>query len=144
MLSCGVSKPDISEKRAAEGDKDRIAFLNCSITHDSARDAYEVTLINKIITVGKVKEGGINPRADEREGFIYRELDAGNKALSVRYMANPLEKTIEYVDDDGHLAKRDIRLDSTQFSLRIPLMRNAAFISIERHDTQLLLIDLRK
>ncbi|RIJ46159.1 hypothetical protein D1614_19500 [Maribellus luteus] len=121
-----------------------MVFLNCSISHDSIGQEYKMDLIDKIITEGRVKQTTVNSKTYEQDNFRYCLLNKNYQIISFSYMPNPLDKTIEYVDENGLLGKRSIRLDSTQFSLRIPLATGSEFVSFEKDNKQLLLVDLNK
>lgn len=141
--SCKISKQNISADYSALETKPMIAFLNCSILYDTISQEHKMLLISKIITEGKVKETNKHSETNEKGEFKYCMLDKNNKIISQTYIPNPLIKTIEYVDESGSLAKKDIKLDSTQFSLRISLDPEAKYISFDIHKNQLLLIDLK-
>lgn len=120
-----------TEKGAVE--TPRIIFLNYAISENISDREYTVTLINKIISNGKMKENANLPVVPKMDDLEYIVSDNNEKELLRSFIANPLDKTLEFVDDDGHLAKKDIRLDSALFSLRIQLDPDARFISIERY-----------
>ena len=87
------------------------------------------------------------PVIDDLEYIV---LNKSSKVLQRNYIANPLNKTVEYVTNDRQLAKKNIQLNSVQFSLRIPLDPAAKFISLNRYSgqntksVQLFIIDIFK
>jgi len=142
--SCILSKQNKSNSYSSIENNPMIVFLNCSIIYDSIRQEHKIRLINKIITEGKIKDTTINSKKYENGDFEYSVLSKNNQVISHTYMPNPLDKTIEYVDESGRLGQKNIRLDSTQFSLRIPLIPNARYICFEKHSKRIISIDLLK
>jgi hypothetical protein len=134
-LSCKVS-----ERTAGTANMDKVAvdtpkiiFLNYSISEDKTDQEYSIRLINKIITNGKIKENSILPFSPEMDDLEYIISDKNQNVLMRNFIPNPLNKTLEFVDDNGQLAKKDMRLDSSQFSLRIQLDPAAKYILLERY-----------
>lgn len=142
--SCLVTKQSTSTADSTNENKPQILFLNCLAKNDSLKQEQEISLINMIITEGKIKAEVNNSKIDKEGGFSYSLLSIDKQVISQTYIANPLNKTIEYVDNNGHLMKKDIRLDRAEFSLRIPLITDAKYLSFEKRNKQLLLINLRK
>jgi hypothetical protein len=110
----------------------RILFLNYSIVNNNLIDEYKITLINKIISEGQIKETTTEFQKPKIDDLEYIVLDKKSQAIKRGFLANPLNKTIEYVTEDGKLAKKDIRLDSALFALRIQLKPIAESVVLER------------
>ena len=150
FFSCKASKINTSndfttvmkENEKVNENQPIIVFLNCSLVYDSIQNEYNMALINKIIVDGELKKS-VDPEAHDKKDFRYSVLDKNAQLIFQKYLPSPLEQTVEYVDEWGSLRKKDIRLDKTQFSLRISLSSEARYISFDRHDQQLLLIDLK-
>jgi hypothetical protein len=152
MVSCtaphNTTNTSTNDKITNEAPK--IIFLNYSIVNDTIKQEYRIRLINKIITEGKIKENTIMAKTPVIDDLEYIVLNKESQVLMRNYIANPLHRTVEYVTDNGQLAKKDIQLDSTQFSLRIPLDPTAQYISMERYtglnsdNIQVLIIDIFK
>ena len=150
FFSCKASKINTSndftsvmkENEKVNENQPFIVFLNCSLAYDSIQKEYNLSLINKIIVDGELKKT-IDPEVHEKKDFRYSVLDKNAQLIFQKYLPSPLEQTVEYVDEWGSLRKKDIRLDKTQFSLRISLSSDAQYISFDRQDQQLLLIDLK-
>ena len=152
MVSCKVSdkttNTSANDKNTFESPG--IIFLNYSIVKDTIQQEYKIRLINKIITEGNIKGENIILKSPEIDDLEYIVLNKESQVLMRNYIANPLIKTVEYVANNGQLTKKEIQLDSTQFSLRIPLEKTAKFISMERFTGQdsdnirLLIIDIFK
>ena len=121
-----------------------IVFVNCSLVFDTVRNEHNLSLINKIIVEGKIKETS-EFEDNGKKDFGYCVLNKNALIILKKYMPYPLEQTVEYVDQWNNLQKKDIRLEEVQFSLRIPLTTEAKYISFfDRQEKQLLLIDLTK
>ena len=152
FISCKTSKINVSndftnvknEPEYMNEHKPVIVFLNCSLAYDSIRKEYDLSLINKIIVEGKIKESGEIGEVGEK-CLKYCVLNKNAQIIMQKYMPSPLEQTVEYVDEWNNLRKKDVRWDNKQFSLRIPLSSEAQYISFfDRQERQLLLIDLTK
>ncbi len=142
FTSCKVLKQNESTATTNNSNKPLIVFFNCSIQHDSISQEYKIDLVNKIITEGIIKNTTVNSKSYEKGDFKYCLLNKNNQIISFSYMQNPLNKTIEYVDENGHMGKKSIRLDSTQFSLRVQLTADSKYVRFEKDNKQILLVDL--
>ena len=145
FFSCKASKINTSNDVSNDENENRpvIVFLNCSLVYDTIKKEYSLSLINKIIVEGELKRT-TNSEVYGKRDFGYSVLDKNSNVILQKYMPFPLDQTVEYVDDWGGLQKKDIRLDQTQFSLRLPLTSEAKYISFDWQENQLLLIDLKK
>ncbi len=114
------------------------------MAYDSIRQEYKMDLINKIMAEGSIKETTANSRTDEKDDLKYSLLNKNKQIISEAYMQNPLDKRIEYIDENGLLGKKTIRLDSASFSLRIQLIADCKYVSFEKDNKQLLLVNLKK
>lgn len=152
MVSCTAPyrTTNTSSNDKITNETPKIIFLNYSIVNDTIKQEYRIRLINKIITEGKIKENTIMSKTPAIDDVEYIVLNKESHVLMRNFIANPLHRTVEYVTDNGQLAKKDIQLDSTQFSLRIPLDPTAQYISMERYtglnsdNIQMLIIDIFK
>ena len=142
--SCKLLKPSTSNDFSSDESRPMIVFLNCSLVYDSIRQEHNMSLINKIIVDGGLKKNAIDFEVREKGDFRYSALSKNLQVIFQKYMQFPLDKTIEYVDERGNLQKKDIRLDSTQFSLRISLTSEVKYISFDIREKQLLLINLEE
>ena len=148
FLSCKASKistsNDFLNVEMENEHQPVIVFINCSLAYDTVRNEHNLSLINKIIVEGKIKEAS-DYRENEKKDFGYCVLNKNAHVIFKKYMPYPLEQTVEYVDQWNSLQKKDIKLEEIQFSLRIPLTTEAKYISFfDRQEKQLLLIDLTK
>jgi len=121
----------ITNQAALPQSTPKIIFLNYKIFRN-ADGMVEVKLLNKIITEGRLKE-------NLKKGFIPKEEDIqciqmDSKSLSMGsiYISNPLNKVVEFVNDSGQLEKKIIKLDSTEFSVRMQLNPKTKFITTHK------------
>lgn len=142
FASCKVLKQNESTAIPGNSDKPLIVFLNCSISYDSIGQEYNMDMIDKTITEGRIKKPIVDSDTYEEDDFKYCLLDKNKQIISIFYMKNPLNKTIEYVDENGLLKKKSINLDSAPFSLRIQLTSDSKYVRFEKDNKQLLTIDL--
>ena len=144
FLSCGISKLNTSNNILIEEKLPTIAFFICSLAYDSIQQEYKMSLISESIVTGKIKESTIDFQENNKRDFRYNLLDEKSQVIFQKYIQCPLDKTIEYVDELGRLQKKDIRMDSAEVFLRIPLPPNANYLSFDMQEQQLLLINLKK
>ena len=133
-LSCGKGKQTTS-KAAHESTAPMILFVNYSI-HKDKKGNPEISLINKIITEGQLKDP--NPQHhDPKSGDLWCvQSEDGSNPLQSTLIPNPLLKTIEYADDFGNLAKKQIELDTAVFSVRMQLDPSTKYLLIQSTDEQ--------
>lgn len=138
IVSCKVSNKIASTTTSDEisNKLPKIIFFNFAIVNDTIQQEFRIQLINKIITEGTIKEKSILSKIPAIDDLEYIVLNKSSKVLQRNYIANPLNKTVEYVTNDGQLAKKNIQLNRTQFLLRIPLDPAAKFISLNRYSGQ--------
>jgi len=142
--ACKVSKLSTLNDSSNIEELPMIAFFTCSLAYDSIQQEYKMSLISKNIVTGKIKEPTIDSKENKKRDFRYSLLNEKSQVIFQEYMQCPLDKTIEYVDELGRLQKKDIRLESTEFFLRISLPPDANSLSFDMHEQQLLLINFKK
>lgn len=99
----------------------RILFVNYVIRHDEVASGYQVDLISKTISEGRLKDNDQGIKTPAMNDLEYVVLDMDSSVLDHGFIANPLYQSIEFVGDDGLLSRKDVVLDSNQFFLRIQL-----------------------
>ena len=109
----------------------KILFLNYTMSKSKTRET-KVALANKIIVKGKIKDNSI--KIDDNRLGNLECIQADDKLNSIKtiYINNPINKTIEYVNDNGEFEKKQIKLDSAQFSIRMQLDSKTKFILIKQ------------
>ena len=142
--SCKVSKsPVVTNYSSEENSNPNIIFLSCSLEYDSIQQSYTMELISKQVIDGKLKNTVVRSEEQEKGDFKYRILDQNSQLISQKYMPCPLDKNIEYVNEQGYLQRKDVRLNSAEVFLRLQLTPDMYYISFDKQDKQLLLINLK-
>jgi len=134
LASCKAPK-NISGTDPADsknGQAPRILFLNYQLTRDSAENTIHAELLSMIVRDGKFKPSmnqAIKPEEDDLELQV---LDPNQQVLSTKHIPNPLDKPVEYVNENGQLEMQMIHLDSVQFSVRLQIEPRASSIVLNR------------
>jgi hypothetical protein len=90
-----------------------------------------ISLINKIITEGKLKNTNFNTNENVKSGDLKcNQIDENNNILKTEIIKNPLVKMFEYVDDSNEFQLKKVELDSAQISLKLKLEPNTKYITI--------------
>lgn len=144
LVSCGVHKQTVVDEEHLEAQIPKIVFVHCSIAFDSIQNQYQMELIDTIVTEGRVKNQQIHQTKQTPNAIRYCLMDKQKQALRCEFIANPLSRSVEYVNDQGQLALKTLNLSTSQLSLRVPFTGNCSTLSFEINDQQLLLIDLNE
>ncbi len=135
LISCNPPKNTYSSD--PQGSKveetSKIMFLDYQLTRDSTKSTYEARLINMIIREGKIKDDPNNSGQAEKDDLELMVLDRNLQTLTHRYIPNPLDKSVEYVNDAGQFERKMIHLDSAQFSIRLQIDPGASSILLNRY-----------
>lgn len=121
ILSCKIVRHgSISEKSGQlPAANPRIIFINYSVTFDKSKGVQDIRLIDKTITDGKLKNSisvtGI-PKPGDLFCFVLNSLMV---PVDTVLIPDPLNLTVESVDDNNSLFKKEVTLDSAQFTLRL-------------------------
>lgn len=129
IISCASKQITSTNTNIAETEP-KLIFLNYTIKK-SSNASRTISLINKIITDGKLK----NQVSDQNEiaevdDLIYNQLDKNSNIVQSEIIKNPLVKTFEYVDDSNSFQMKKIELDTAQISLKLNLAPNTKYITI--------------
>ncbi|TVR78768.1 MAG: hypothetical protein EA412_07985 [Chitinophagaceae bacterium] len=112
-----------------ETQQPKILFVNFSLTQDSISGILSADLINYIVTKGRLKESAKSKRYAEDGDLAFLLLDTNGEPLKEIIFENPLQKKVEYVDNEGKLATKMLKLQETDHFLRLQLIEgSAAFI----------------
>jgi hypothetical protein len=127
LYSCGSSKTLATPKSTGESPP-KIIFLNYSIkkTENGTRN---IRFINKVVADGKLKNNNSNETGISGD-LICFQLDKKSNELQRIIVKNPLSKSMEFLDESKSFQRKQIDLDSTQFSIRLQLKPNTKYISI--------------
>jgi len=108
----------------------KILFLNYNI-ENALNGNRTIQFINKKIVDGKLKHTKFDSIENGIVGdLILTELDKKSKVLNQTLIKNPLIITVEYVDDSKNFKTKTIKLDKTQFPIRLQLKSNTKYITI--------------
>ncbi len=111
----------------------RILFLNYQLSRDGITNSYNAKLINMIITDGSLKEDRPGQNQAEKDDLEVLVFDNNLQIMSYQHIPNPLDKSVEYVNDAGQLERKIIHPDSTQFSVRIQIEPEASVVHLNRY-----------
>jgi hypothetical protein len=132
--SCNVlrssAKTEIDNETIAATPK--IIFLNYSVKLDKSKGEPEVKLIHKGITEGKIKINNSNPNITKPGDLICVALDNRLGPIDSIIISDPLNISVESVDENNALFKKEIALDSSQFFIRMQLSEKTDAIAIRK------------
>ena len=134
LISCNVSKITTGPASldTESEDSPKIFFLDYQVKRDSLNTTYTARLINMIVTNGTIKDDRYAPIHHGTDDLELIVLDKNQQILTHRYISNPLDRSVEYVNDTGELGRKMIHLDSAQFSVRLPLEPGASSAVLKR------------
>ena len=119
-FSC-VSKKNTVESSSLNETNSKLIFLNYTLS-ETSNGKKKIEFINKIITDGKLKN---NSNKYIKTGSIgdlkCSQLDNKSKTLQSIFIKNPLNKTIEFVNDSLQLESKALKLKKASLSLRLQL-----------------------
>ena len=134
LISCSPPKnihsSDLQEGKAEE--PSRILFLDYQLARDTTTNTYNAQLINMIIRDGKIKETSNNSTQAEKDDLELLVLDGNQQIMTQRIIPNPLDRSVEFVNDAGQLESKMIHLDSAQFNVRLQFEADANSILLNR------------
>ncbi|MFV9550072.1 hypothetical protein [Algibacter sp. PT7-4] len=118
----------------------KIIFLNYNISKN-LNGTTTITFINKKIVEGKLKRNDLERLENGVEGdLVFSELNSKSKIINQLLIKNPLIKNIEFVNESRKFQTQVIKLDKTQFSIRLQLKNDTKFITISNFATNNTLI----
>jgi hypothetical protein len=110
----------------------KIIFLNYSVKPGKSKGDPEIKLINKGISEGRIKLNNSNPDISKPGDLICVSLDNRMGSVDSIIISDPLNITVESVDDNNALFKKEIALDSSQFFIRMQLSEKTDAIAIRK------------
>ena len=142
FVSCSTTKKwefvEIEAPPAPE-----IIFLNYK-AYQSPEGSARVILLSKIIANGKIKaESSLD--SNHPSTWICLQYDATNKTLDQMVIQNPLQPTIEFVNDAGELQTKTITVDSIEFSVRmqrVPGAKAVVLVAAGKESKPFIKVDL--
>jgi hypothetical protein len=111
----------------------RIIFLNYSVKKDKSNGEIEILLIDKMVTEGKLKINNIGPEIPKPGDLKCITLDNHLTAIDSLIVPDPLNVTVESVNENNALFKKEIAKDSAQFSVRLQLTDKIYAIGIKKN-----------
>jgi hypothetical protein len=134
-LSCIVTHSHVSNNTNlhSETQTPQIIFLNYSIKLDKSKGKYDIRLINKVITEGKLKIKEHEPEIRKPGDLKCVALDNNLEPVDSIIISDPLNITIESVDENNALFKKEISRDSAQFSVRMQLNEKIHAFGIKKN-----------
>jgi len=135
ILSCNAPKNTYnSDSRDSVAEEtSRILFLDYQITRDSISKTYDAQLVSMIIKEGTIKDDQKKISQAEMDDLELLILDSNEHTMVQRFIPNPLDRSVEYVNDAGQFERKMIHLDSTQFSIRLQVESEASSILLNRY-----------
>ena len=108
----------------------KIIFLNYSI-QKTKNDKISIQFISKKIVDGKLKGTPNQSIENGKQGdLIFSEHNKKSKITNQILIKNPLNKTIEFVDESKNIQTKNIKSKKTQFSIRLQLKNDTKYITI--------------
>ena len=132
LMSCNPAKHTYSSDPVGTKATPKILFLNYQISRDSTKTNYSAQLINTILKDGTIKVDQQHNEQAEINDLELLVLDRNQQIISHRYIPNPLDKSVEYVNNAGQFERKMIHLDSAQFSIRLQIEPGASSILLNR------------
>ena len=127
----------------------KIIFLNYSIKKDKSKGEFEIRLIDKYIAEGKLKMNSSEPEMSKPGDLTCVSLNNHLEPVDSIIVSDPLNITVESVDENNALFKKEIARDSAQFSIRMQLDKNTDAIALKRrtysenHNSYLLITKIK-
>jgi hypothetical protein len=135
LISCkspeNIHSSDLQEGKTAE--TPRILFIDYQLTRDSARANYTAQLVSMIVRDGKIKETLKSNSQAEKGDLELLVLDGNQQIMTQHIIPNPLDRSVEFVNDAGQLGHKMIHLDSAQFNVRLRIEPGASFLLLNRY-----------
>ena len=133
LMSCNPAKHTYKSDPVGTKATPKILFLNYQISRDSTKTNYNAQLINMIIKEGNIKEDQQHNGQAEIDDLELLVLDRNQQTITQNLIPNPLDKSVEYVNDAGQFERKMIHLDSAQFSIRLQIDPGASSILLNRY-----------
>jgi len=137
LLSCNVirisqTKEEIQDNMDEPKSWPKIWFINLKMYYDQDSDSTIIELINYKLVEGKLKQDNENHTYKGDGGLICSFITLQNELIKQITIENPLQKTVEYSDENGKLMKKKVSLDNAEFSIRISSPEEIRYIKFEK------------
>jgi hypothetical protein len=132
--SCFVSRSNARTEKSINNISvtPKIIFLNYSVNSPKSNGEPEIWLIDKFITEGKMKINSAMTELPKPGDLKCILLDNHLIPIDSLLISDPLNVTVESVDEKNQLFKREIAKDSAEFSIRLQLTDNIYAIGIKK------------
>ena len=113
---------------------DKIIFLTFKISlEDSLTDRYSFTLISSTLADGSIKKPIFTKPFEVEKNYLYFELSADQKGMK-RYekVENPLQKEVEYPEENGQFGKVLMRKKTGTFTIRFQYTPSLKYLLIDK------------
>ena len=128
-MSCkSVIVDDNKESEIVIVDEPKIAFITYKIS--KGQEGNSIELIEVIMAKGKLKVQE-NSQIKTVGDYQLIQLDKNGNQIDLTTVKNPLNQTIEYVNDNGEFAKKDLTFQSKEIAIRVQIKPNASSIIIQ-------------
>lgn len=142
FLSCTTTKKrEFVETEAPPPPE--ILFLNYK-AYQSPEGIASVILLSKIIANGRIKPENTMD-ANHSSSWLCIQYDRDHKALDQKVIPNPLQPTVEFVNDASELQTKTITVDSIEFSVRmqrVPGSKSVVLMSADKKNKPFIKVDL--
>lgn len=130
FMACGAAEVSTTlEEDLATNETPKIAFVSYKLTKD-ANGKVSMSFIDLIMAEGRLK------LQEDKKVYVAGDyevvqLDSRGKQLAFQKIANPLNQTIEFVDDDGALGKKEVAFPSKEVTIRLQLHSKTEYILMQ-------------
>jgi hypothetical protein len=134
-FSCRATHSSVGNyvNRDSETATPQIIFLNYSVILGKTKGVPEVHLLNSTITEGKLKTINSDPEIRKPGDLECVSLDINLEPIDSILISDPLNITVESVDDENAFFKKEIARDSAQFSVRMQLNEKVHAFGIKKN-----------
>ena len=119
-----ISQPDANKTSGEPA----IVFLVFKISNDTLQGPSVIELISQTRNSGRIKEG--HEQTEEFSDYLTIEISEPGQKNRVIQMEHPLHRRIEYVDEDGKLAMKEITQNKAEFFVRIQVHGKSAQVKV--------------
>ena len=134
LLSCTATHSGLKSDSYEENKNiaPEIIFLTYSIKLNRSNGEPEIKLINKGIAGGKLKINSSWWEIPKPGDLMCVAVDNRMGPLDSIIISDPLNITVESVDENNAFFKKEIALDSSQFSIRMQLTKKTDAIAVRK------------
>ena len=134
-VSCKSTIIDSAQdSEVAVAEVPKMAFITYKISKNQ-EDKKSIELINLLKVDGKFKIQD-NQKSPVAGDYELIQLDKDGKQLATAIVENPLNQTVEYVNDAGEFAKKNIDFQSKETSIRVQLNSKTYYILLQEIGNQ--------